>query len=207
MTNLKLYRHPLSGHSHRAELLLSLMGLTAELIDVDLMQGEQKTAEFLAMNPDGQVPVLDDDGTLITDSNAILVYLATRYDSTRRWLPLEPRAAAEVQRMLTQAAGALVQGPANARLITLFGAGYDPASTVAAAHKLLASLETRLATRNWVAIGQPTIADVALYSYIAHAPEGNVSLADYPAIRRWLSRVEGLPGFVPMQKSSVGLAA
>lgn len=207
MSNLKLYRHPLSGHSHRVELLLSLMDLPAELVEVNLMKGEQKSPEFLAKNPEGQVPVLEDDGEILTDSNAILIYLAKRYDTTRRWLPVDPRAAAEVQRALTQASGALVQGPANARLITLFGAGYDPDTTIATSHRFLAGLETRLASRDWVACRHATIADVALYSYIALAPEGNVSLADYPAIRRWLGRIEALPGFVPMQKSTVGLAA
>ncbi|MEE9160456.1 MAG: glutathione S-transferase N-terminal domain-containing protein, partial [Gammaproteobacteria bacterium] len=73
---MKLYRHALSGHSHRAELFLSLLGLDHSLIDVDLMNGEHKSDKFLKLNPFGQVPVLDDDGVIIFDSNAILVYLA-----------------------------------------------------------------------------------------------------------------------------------
>lgn len=207
MPNLTLYRHPLSGHSHRVELLLSLLDLQVDVVDIDLMNGEQKSPEFLAKNPAGQVPVLEVDGQLIADSNAILVYLASRFDATNAWLPTDPQGVAAVQRTLTQAAGPLAQGPATARLITLFGAPYDVAATLTAAHRYLASLEERLSQHNWAATDQATIGDVALYAYVAHAPEGNVSLADYPAIRRWLTRIEALPGFVPMQKSTVGLAA
>ena len=77
---IKLYRHALSGHSHRVEMFLSLLDLDYSLIDVDLMNGEHKTEQFLKLNPFGQVPVLDDDGVIIFDSNAILVYLAEKYD-------------------------------------------------------------------------------------------------------------------------------
>ena len=114
MSQLKLYRHPLSGHAHRAELFLSLLGLEAEIIDVDLMTGEQKQAEFLKKNIFAQVPVLEDGENTIADSNAILVYLASQYDQGHTWLPLEPAKAAEVQRFLSVASGPVnraVAGP------------------------------------------------------------------------------------------------
>ena len=98
MNTIKLYRHALSGHAHRAQLLLSLLGVEAELVDVDLAAGEHKQADFLAKNRFGQVPVLQDGDTVIADSNAILVYLASRYDADKTWLPADPVAAAEVQR-------------------------------------------------------------------------------------------------------------
>ena len=80
---IKLYNFPRSGHAHRAELMLSLLQLPTELIFVDLAKGEHKTPEFLAINPFGQVPAIDDGGTIISDSNAILVYLAKRYGLTQ----------------------------------------------------------------------------------------------------------------------------
>ncbi|MFT5721433.1 MAG: glutathione S-transferase, partial [Motiliproteus sp.] len=107
MSNIKLYRHPLSGHAHRAEVLLSLLGIDAEIIDVDLMKGEQKSPEFLTKNPLGQVPVLEDGDITISDSNAIIYYLASTYDPDRSWLPTNPEKAAAVQSYLTIAAGAL----------------------------------------------------------------------------------------------------
>jgi len=78
---------------------------------------------------------------------------------------------------------------------------------VETAHTLLTQLEAHLANRDWLVTNKPTIADVANYAYIAHAPEGNVDLTAYPNVKRWLARIEQLQGFVPMQASAVGLAA
>ncbi len=207
MSQLKLYRHPLSGHAHRAELFLSFLGLEADVIDVDLLNGEHKKAEFVQKNIFAQVPVLEDGTITIADSNAILVYLASQYDYENRWLPVEPQQAAEVQRFLSVANGPLVQGPANARLFNLFGANLDHVKAIENSHQLLSILEAHLENRDWLATDQPTIADISNYSYIAHAPEGDVSLQHYPNIRAWLKRLESLAGFVPMQVSATGLAA
>ena len=96
-TPIRLYRFALSGHAHRVELFLSLLGLPFERVDVDLLRREQKSPEFMARNPFGQVPVIEDGELTLPDSNAILVYLARRYDATGSWLPQEPVAAARVQ--------------------------------------------------------------------------------------------------------------
>ena len=207
MSTLKLYRHPLSGHCHRVELLLSILGLDYESIDVDLMTGAQKQAEFLQKNAFGQVPVLDDDNLTLADSNAILVYLASQYDPEHTWLPIEPAKAAEVQRFLSVAAGPVANGPATARLINLFGAQLDHLKAIQIANNLFEILDARLAAQEWLVGDTPTIADLANYAYIAHAPEGDVSLKDYPNIKLWLQRIEHTAGFVPMQASKVGLAA
>ena len=204
--SIKLYRHPLSGHSHRVQLLLSLLGLPTELIDVDLMKGAHKQPEFLKLNGFGQVPVIDDGGTVIADSNAILVYLATRY-ADASWLPRDAAGAAAVQRWLSVAAGQIAFGPAAARLITVFGAKYNADEVIGRAHALLKVMDADLAQSAFLTGAQPTIADVAAYSYIAHAPEGNVDLGAYPQVRAWLARIEALPGFVPMQPSAAGLRA
>ena len=84
---ITLYSFPLSGHAHRVTLLLSLLGLPYRRVDVDLRGGEHKQPPFLALNAFGQVPVLEDEGAVIADSNAILVYLAKRYQGQARWLP------------------------------------------------------------------------------------------------------------------------
>lgn len=201
---IKLYRHPLSGHSHRVELMLSLLELPAELVFVDLAKGAHKQAEFLALNRFGQVPVIDDNGTVISDSNAILVYLAKQYGDGR-WLGEEPVAAARVQRWLSVAAGQVAYGPAAARLITVFGATFNADEVINRAHALFQMMEIELDTTPYLAGDAPTIADVSNYAYIAHAPEGNVSLEEYPNVRAWLERVEALPGFVPMQRTAAGL--
>lgn len=203
---MKLHHHPLSGHSHRARLFLTLLGAPHELVEVDLAHGAHRTPEFLALNPFGQVPVLEDGAVTVTDSNAILVYLAKKH-SRADWLPEDAATAAQVQKWLSVAAGELRQGPAAARLITVFGAPLPAAETIARAHTTLALIEAALASRAFIAAAHPTIADIALYSYVARAPEGNVDLAAYPELRSWLARIEALPGFVAFQKTSVGLAA
>jgi glutathione S-transferase len=201
---VKLYRHPLSGHSHRVELMLSLLDVPTELVFVDLMKGAHKTPEFLALNRFGQVPVIDDNGTVLADSNGILVYLASKYGNGQ-WLPSGPVEQAKVQRWLSVAAGQISSGPATARLITVFGAGYDAADAIKRSHALLQVMEDELANSAFLAGDKATVADVAAYTYVAHAPEGNVSLDEYPNVRAWLARVEALPKFVGMQRTAVGL--
>lgn len=205
MTAITLYHFPLSGHSHRAELMLSLLGLDPKIQFVDLAKGEQKKPEFLAINAFGQVPVIDDNGVIVADSTAILVYLAKKYDPSGRWLPKDPEAAAQVQRWLSAASGAIYLGPARARLITVFGAGFDPKDTVQRAHDALLVIDQHLSGREFLATDHATIADVAAYSYIAHAPEGNVSLDEYANVQAWLARIENLPGFTPMPRTAAGL--
>ena len=204
---IRLYRHPLSGHSHRVQLLLSLLGLPFELVDVDLAKGAHRAQDFLAKNPFGQVPVIEDGDLTLPDSNAILVYLATRYDASGRWYPREPVAAARVQQWLSISAGQLAYGPAAARLVAVFDAKLDHERAKATAAQLYLIVEPHLATRRFLAGAESTIADVAMYAYTAHAPEGGVSLEPYRNVRAWLARIEALPGFVPMKRTPVPLAA
>ena len=194
---MKLYDAALSGHAHRARLFLSLLDVPFELVPVDLASGQHKSADFLAMNPLGQVPVLDDDGTFVADSNAILVYLAKKYGRTD-WLPEDALGAARVQRWLSVAAGQIAFGPAAARMVKLFKASFDADEVIGRAHAILAVVDRELTSRDWLVGDAPTIADVALYSYIARAPEGDVDLAAYAHVRAWLGRIEALPGFAAM---------
>lgn len=203
---MKLYSLSLSGHAHRARLFLSLVGQPYETVEVDMAGGQNRSADFLALNPFGQIPVLDDAGIVVPDSNAILVYLAKKL-GRGDWLPEDAEGAARVQRWLSVAAGPIAFGPAAARLVTLFGASFDTGEVIARAHKILALIDAELSSRDWIAADRPTIADVALYSYIAAAPEGNVDLAPYGRVRAWLARIEALPGFVPLPASPVGLNA
>ncbi|MDR6396373.1 glutathione S-transferase family protein [Herbaspirillum seropedicae] len=203
---MKIHHHPLSGHAHRAVLFASLLGLPAELVEVDLAAGAHKKPAFLALNPFGQVPVLEDGEVVIADSNAILVYLAKKAGRSD-WLPEDAQGAAAVQRWLSVAAGELAYGPAAARLVTVFGAAFNAEGVIQRAHLLLGRLEQHLAKRDWLAADHPTIADVAVYSYLARAPEGNVDLRGYPGVQGFLQRIEALPGFVPFAQTPAGLMA
>ena len=206
MTQLiRIHGFPLSGHSHRVELFANLAGIAHETITVDLAAGAQKSPEFLALNPAGQVPVIEDGATVISDSNAILVYLARKYAPS--YLPLDPVLEAEVQKFLTLAAGEIAFGPAAARLINVFNAPLDAEFCTANAAKVLGKLEAHMEGRGFLVGEKPTIADVAIYSYTAQAPEGGISLEPYPNVRRLLANIEALPGFKPMPATKVGLAA
>ena len=200
MQTIRLYHHPLSGHAHRVRLFLSLLGLPFEAVEVNLLKGEHKRPEYLAMNPFGQVPVIQDGALTLSDSNAILTYLALRYDTGGQWLPRDPVGAALVQRWLSQAAGSLVNGPGNARVNVLFQRPHDPrCADIAAA--LFKRMDDHLATQPYLVGEQPTLADIAMYSYTAHAPEGGVSVQPYAYLRAWLQRIEALPGFVGMVRN------
>ena len=196
---IRLYSFSLSGHAHRVELFLSLLGLPFEKVEVDLAKGDQQTPEFTALNPWRQVPVIQDGDVTLADSNAILAYLALRYDADASWLPRDPLGAAQVQRWLTAAAGPLAFGPARARAAVLFDAPKDP-RCADIARLLFGRIDAALASQPFLVGGQPTIADVALYSYTAHAPEGGISLQPFARLREWLARIEALPGFVDMPR-------
>jgi len=209
---ITLYRHPLSGHAHRVELMLSLLKLEYNLVDVDLIKGAQKHPKFVTKNPFGhvpvfgQVPVLEDGDAVLWDSIAILIYLARTYGNDS-WLPENPVEEAKVTPWLAVAAGKIAFGPAAARLVNVFGAGLDQENAINIANDLLGVMNGVLAESLFLAGDVPTIADVAAYSYIAKAPEGDVSLRPFPVVEAWLSRIEALDGFVPMQSTKVGLKA
>lgn len=113
-----------------------------------------------------------------------------------------------MQRWLSVAAGKIAYGACAARLITVFGAPFNAEEVIGRAYTTLAVMEQTLKDRRWLAsTEQPTIADVALYSYIARAPEGNVDLTSYPQVQAWLRQIEELPGFVPFQRTRAGLQA
>lgn len=195
-TAIVLHGTPLSGHTHRVALMLNALRLSYRFVAAP--KEVRASPAFLALNPLGQIPVLQDGDLTLADSNAILVYLARRYAPDSAWLPQEPVAAAHVQRWLSIAAGEVMHGPAIARMIALFDYADDPARAARIAARVLTFMDGHLADRAFLAAGHVTIADLACYSYVAHAPDGGVDLAPYPAIRAWLARVEAQPWFQPM---------
>ncbi len=200
-----LHGTALSGHTHRVELLLLMLGLPYRFETADA--AVRRSDAFRALNPLGQIPVLQDGDLTLCDSNAILVYLVRRYAPGTGWLPEEPFAAARVQRWLSIAAGEVMYGPAVARMATLWNMPGDPVRAGEIARQLLAFMDGHLTDRTFLAADHATIADLACYSYVAHAPEGRVPLDAYPAVRAWLARVEALPNFKAMPRSPLPEAA
>ncbi|PSN06429.1 glutathione S-transferase [filamentous cyanobacterium CCT1] len=195
---IKLYGHELSGNSYKVRLLLELLGLDYEWVKVDLMKAEHKSPDYLALNPFGQVPLLIDGDVTLADAQAILVYLARQY-GRENWLPTEALPLAQVVRWLSTTAGEVRQGPENARLYHLFGAtniNIDRAHQKA--EHILTQLDKRLSSQPWLEFNRPTIADVAVFPYVALARDGKVDLDAYPSVLAWIDRIKQLPGFVPM---------
>ncbi len=163
------------------------------------MKGEQKSSEYLALNPFGQVPFLIDGETKLADAQAILVYLARQYGGDK-WLPLDALSLAQVIRWLSTTAGEIRQGPENARLYHLFGAGtkinIDRATQKA--EYILNLLNEHLSTHTWLEFEHPTIADVAVFPYVALARDGKINVDAYPHVLSWIDRIKQLPGYVPM---------
>lgn len=195
---IQLYGHELSGNSYKVRLFLSLLNLESEWIKVDLMTAEHKGSEHLARNPFGQVPVLVDGDVTLPDAQAILVYLARQYGG-EAWLPLDALPLAQVIRWLSTAAGEVRQGPENARLYYLFGAtNINIERATQKADFILTQLDKHLSTRTWLEFERPTIADIAVFPYVALASDGKINLDAYPHVLAWIDRVKQLPGYIPI---------
>lgn len=198
---MQLYNLELSGNCYKVRLFAALTGIELELVPIDLSAGEQKSAAFTALNPWQEVPVLIDGPTVIRDSQAILVYLAAKLE-TRSWWPEDGRSQALIMEWLSVAASEIRNGPNTARLIRKFGYPLDMETAIRWTDRLLPRIDAHLATHDWLALGHPTIADCAVFPYLALAPEGGIDLTPYPALQRWFERVRALPGFMAVPGQS-----
>lgn len=193
------YGNPISGNAHKVYNFLNILGVPFENKDVDLGAGEHKSPDFLALNKLGQIPVMTDDDIVLRDSVAILTYLARQYDASNQWLPTDSYQLALVQQWLSVSVNEIRGGPAMIRAIKLFGMSDDTAPVIEKTEKLFNELfEPHLKNNDWLVGDDPTIADIACYSYIARVDDGDFSLEPYSALRGWLSRVEAIKGFAPM---------
>lgn len=201
---MKLYDYVLSGNCYKIRLLTGFLKLDYETIPVDFYPGRQhKKEEFLTLNPLGQIPVLEDDGIIIRDAQAILLYIANRYDTAARWWPSgNPTLVGQVSQWLAFA-DQITATASAARLHDMLGYQLDVDSARSGAHRIFRILEDHLTdrefeNRDWIVGESPTIADIACFPYTALAGDGGIDTTSYPAIRRWLRRVMDIPGFIDM---------
>jgi glutathione S-transferase len=195
---MKLYNVAYSGNSYKVRLLLAELGRHCEIIEVDILKGESRTPEFLRLNPNGRTPVLDDDGFILAESNAILAYLArgTRFlpNDQHRWALVfqwmffeqyshEPYIA--TSRFLLQHRP---DSPERAAALELRRDGGWAALKVMEAHL----------SRNVFFAGDYSIADIALFAYTHVSHEGGFPLDEFPKIRAWIERIKRQPAFIPM---------
>ena len=206
MTTLKLYDYPLSGNCFKVRQMLAWFGVPYESVPVDFYPGrEHKSAEFLAkVNPLGQIPVIDDDGFLLRDAQAILVYLASRYDKQNSWYPEDPKLRGQVAMWLATA-DEITRTASAARLHDSLGYHHlDIDACRTGARAVFRMLDDHLAEQasaglRWLAAAPgPTIADLACFPYVALAGEGGISLDEFPALRNWVWDFRHLHGFIGM---------
>lgn len=202
MSSLVLYGFPVSSNTHRVRLLLSMLGLEFEERLVNLATGEHLGPDFAAINPQRAIPVLEDAGERFTESYAIMIYLARQYGGATGialW-PDDPAGQARIAAWMFFTANELHNGVGLARNERSFRIPSGGDYAFRKGEKALATLETHLAGREWLEGGRATLADVAVYPFVAVADEAGLSLAERPALTAWLDRLEALPGFVSMPR-------
>lgn len=201
---MKLYDYELSGNCYKVRFLLHALSLPYEKVLLDFHPGrEHKAAWFIeAVNPLGQIPVLEDEGLLLRDAQAILVYLASRYDATKAWYPDDARTRGEIQVWLATA-DEITRTASAARLHDALGYEFDIGTCRRGAHAVFRVIDDHLAERHaarqrWLASNHCTIADLACFPYVALAGEGGIALDAYPALRAWVWDFRHQPGFIGM---------
>ena len=195
---MKLYNVAYSGNSYKVRLLLAQLSVPCEIVEVDILKGESRTTEFLKINPNGRTPVLDDNGFILAESNAILAYLA----KGTKFLPEDRQKFALIFQWMFFEQYSHEPYIATSR----FWLQHKPDSPEKSA--LLASkrdggwaalkiMEDHLVKTDFF-VGDYSIADIALFAYTHVSHEGGFPLGDFPKIRAWVERVKAQPGFVPM---------
>ena len=193
---MKLYDLEGSGNCYKVRLFASLANIDLDIVPVDFLNGAHKKPPLSDLNPLGELPILEDKKIVVRDSQAILVYLAGAYGGLA-WWPAHPQGQAEIVQWLSFAANEVQHSVNVARLVQKFGYALDKEAALEKSPAVLSLLDQHLAGNEWLAIGRPTIADCAVYPYVALAPEGSVDLTPYTHIARWMKRIEGLPGYLP----------
>jgi glutathione S-transferase len=196
---MKLYNVAYSGNSYKVRLLLNQLGIPCEIIEVDILNGESRTAEFLKINPHGRTPVLDDNGFVLAESNAILAYLARgakflpddkqQFALVFQWLFFEQYSH---EPFIATSRFWLQHKPDSPERTALLASKRDGGWTA------LKVMEDHLAKRDFF-VGAYSIADIALFAYTHVADEGGFPLDEFSNIRAWVERVKAQPHFIRMQ--------
>lgn len=192
-----LYDLDVSGNCYKARLLCAMLGVPLDIKPVDFMAGEHKKPPMTDLNPFGEIPIFVDGDLVLRDSQAILVYIARKWGG-EAWLPTDATGMSQVQQWLSTASNDVARGPNDARLADKFGYPIDADKAREKAARLLSIMDAHLGKHQWLALGRPTIADIACMPYIGIGHEGGVTLDKYPNVKAWIDRIKQLPGFITM---------
>lgn len=194
---IKLYDTDISGSCYKIRLLLNILGQQYEPIPVDFVNKEHKTPQYMALNPFGEIPIFEDGELRLRDAQAIMVYLAKKYDKTNQWYPDDATAMGQIQQWLSTGGGE-VMNAAGARLVKVLNYPMDLDKLQAGAHRVFKIMDDHLAGREFLELGHPTIGDIACFPYTALAGEGGIDLSGYKNVLAWIERMKRLPGFITM---------
>lgn len=194
---IRLYDFELSGSCYKVRLLLSMLSVPYEKVPVDFINKEHKTDKFLKINPFGEIPVLEDGSMTLRDAQAILSYIARKYDKLGIWYPTDAQGTGRVNQWLSTG-GNEIMNAAGARLVKILNYPLSLGKLHEGAHRAFAIMDKHLSNRDWLELGHPTIADIACFPYTALAGEGGIDLSRYPNILAWIERFKEIPGFIPM---------
>ena len=192
-----LYDFELSGSCYKIRLLMHILDVKNKLVNVDFVNKEHRTEKYLKLNPFGSIPIFEEDGLLLRDSAGMLVYLAKKYDKKNYWYPDDAASQALIQQWMATG-GSDIMNSAAARLVKILNYQLDLESLQTKAKATFKIMDTHLASRQFLALDHPTIADIACFPYTAMAGEGGIDLAPYPNILKWIDRMKRVPGFIPM---------
>lgn len=194
---IKLYDSDISGSCYKVRALLHILDVPYEKVPVDFVNKEHKTGKYLALNAFGEIPILDEDGLILRDAQAIMVYLAKKYDSSGQWYPNDAVAMGKIQQWLSTGGGE-VMNAAGARLVKVLNYPMDLDKLHSGAKRVFTIMDDYLATHEWLGLDRPSIGDIACFPYTALAGEGGIDLSVYPNIQKWIGRFKALPGFITM---------
>jgi glutathione S-transferase len=194
---MKLYDFELSGSCYKIRLLLNMLNLKADFTNVDFVNKEHKNDNYTALNPFGEIPIFEDGPLRLRDAQAIMVYIAKKYDKSNQWYPDDAESMGRIQQWLSTGGGE-VMNAAGARLVKILNYPLDLDKLQAGGNRVFKIMDAHLATREWLALEHPTIADIACFPYTALAGEGGIDLKPYPNVLKWIERMKRLPGFITM---------
>lgn len=194
---MKLYDFELSGSCYKIRMLMNILDVKYETVAVDFVNKEHKNEKYAALNAFGELPILDVDGVILRDAQAIMVYLAKKYDTSGQWYPDDAEAMGRINQWLATGGGE-VMNSAAARLVKILNYPLDIDKLQAGANRVFKIMDAHLATREFLELGHPTIGDLACFPYTAMAGEGGIDLSIYPNILKWIERMKKIPGFITM---------
>jgi len=194
---IKLYDFELSGSCYKIRMLMNILDVHYEAVPVDFVNKEHKTEKYGALNPFGEIPIFEEDDLRLRDAQAIMVYLARKYDKSNQWYPDDPKSMGLIQQWLSTGGGEIMNS-AGARLVKILNYPFDLEKLQAGANRVFKIMDAHLESREFLELGHPTIGDIACFPYTAMAGEGGIDLAPYPNILKWIDRMKRIPGFIPM---------